>query len=86
MAYALTATGGAGKVSLSGSGYSGAQCVVTVAFSATGRRYNEMRTVPVSSGAVSADLPVPFAGTVTVTAVNPASWTPLASTSQVSTT
>lgn len=86
MSATLSASGGAGKVTLSGSGYAGAQCVVTVAFSATGRRYNEMRTVPVASGSVSADVTVPYAGTVTVTAVNPTNWTVLATSSQVSTT
>lgn len=85
MAYTLSATGGVKKVSLSGSGYSGSECVLTVAFSATGRRYNEMRTVPVSAGSVSVDVSVPYAGSVTVKAVDTAGAT-LATSSQVSTT
>jgi hypothetical protein len=86
MAYSLTATGGAGKVTLSGSGYTGSDCIVTVTFSATGRHFNEMRKVPVSGGTVSVDVPVVFAGNVTVRAFDAVGATTLATSNSVSAT
>lgn len=86
MAATLSATGGAGKVTLTGSGYVGSTCVLTVAFSAANRRYNEMRAIPVSGGSVSVDVTVPFAGSVTVKAIDLATWATLATTSSVNAT
>lgn len=76
----LTALGGAGVVTLTGTGYTGSEAVVTVAYTATGRRFNEMRRVPVVAGAISAVLTVPFAGSVTARAVDPAAGTVQATT------
>lgn len=87
MAATLSATGGAGKVTVSGSGYTDSECVLSVSFTATGRRFNEMRRLPVSGGSVaSTDLPVPFAGSVVVKAINPTTGAALATSSSVNAT
>lgn len=80
----LSASGAAGKVTLTGVGHApNSRVVVSVAFTATGRRFNEMRRVDTdgngaivtkdATGAVvgqGADVSVPFAGSVTAKAVN----------------
>jgi hypothetical protein len=69
----LSAVGGSRIVTLTGSGHpANAKVVVTVAFSATGRRFNEMRMVDTDgSGVISTVLFVPFAGSVTARAIDP---------------
>lgn len=70
----LTATGGVKQVVLSGAAFTGSSVIVSVSFSAAGRRYNELRQVPVAAGTVASTVPVPFAGTATVSAFDPSSF------------
>lgn len=72
----LSASGGAGQVTFTGTGYqAGERVAITVAFSATGRRFNEMRAaIADGSGAISAVVPVPFAGSVSGRAQNFWTW------------
>lgn len=83
----LAASAGTGVINVSGSGHSGAEARIAVAFaSADGRRrYIETRRVPVVAGAISVALPAPFAGgTIAAKAIDPATGATIATASNVS--
>jgi hypothetical protein len=77
----LSASGAAGQVTVTGTGYTAGQRVpFNVAYSGTGRRYNELRVaVADGSGNISAVVPCGWAGSVTSAALNMALGTILAS-------
>lgn len=72
-----------GTITVTGSGYSGSQAVVSVSFTSTDgkRHHNEMVVVPVAGGAINAPIKLAYAGGTAVVKTFDGTYVPQATSS-----